>query len=35
MKRRTPIVTHFVALVMLLLSQLVATAQVTQPPVAS
>ncbi|MEO0044020.1 MAG: hypothetical protein RL329_3468, partial [Bacteroidota bacterium] len=30
-----PIVTHFVALVMLLLSQLVATAQVTQPPVAS
>jgi CotH kinase protein/Chitobiase/beta-hexosaminidase C-terminal domain/Lectin C-type domain/HYR domain len=35
MKRRTPFVTHFVAFVTLLFSQLVANAQVTQPPVAS
>jgi CotH kinase protein/Chitobiase/beta-hexosaminidase C-terminal domain/Lectin C-type domain/HYR domain/Secretion system C-terminal sorting domain/Divergent InlB B-repeat domain len=35
MKRRTPFVTHFVALVTLLFSQFVAHAQVTQPPVAS
>jgi CotH kinase protein/Chitobiase/beta-hexosaminidase C-terminal domain/Lectin C-type domain/HYR domain/Secretion system C-terminal sorting domain len=35
MKRRTPFVTHFVALVALLLGQLVTHAQVTQPPVAS
>jgi CotH kinase protein/Chitobiase/beta-hexosaminidase C-terminal domain/Lectin C-type domain/HYR domain/Secretion system C-terminal sorting domain/F5/8 type C domain len=35
MKRRTPFVTHFVALVTLLLSQLTASAQVTQPPIAS
>jgi uncharacterized protein YaiI (UPF0178 family) len=35
MKRRTPFVTHFVALVTLLFGQLVTHAQVTQPPVAS
>ena len=35
MKRRTPFVTHFVALVTLLFSTFVTFAQVTQPPVAS
>jgi hypothetical protein len=35
MKRRTPFVTHFVALVTLLLASLVAHAQVTAPPIAS